>query len=606
MSSLASAASATTGACTAPSRIAPTGTPEAAAAAAAWAAAFNAALLRQDAAAAAALFVEDGHWRDLVALTGSIGTVSGRPEIARSLAFCLPDSRPSALGIAADRTVPRWVMRAGKDTLEALIEFRTTTGVASGVLRALPDPAGPGGVRAWILVTALQSLHPERLPARAVRSNALEDSREFGSDNWLDRRLHTQAFEDRDPAVLVIGAGQAGLSIAARLGELGVETLVIDREERLGDNWRHRYHSLTLHNEVHVNHLPYMPFPPTWPTFIPKDKLAGWFEAYAESLELNVWTGSELISGSRDEASGRWTVQVRRADGTVRTLQPRHLVFACGVSAIPKTPQAPGLAEFRGTVMHSGDYTDGRDWRGRRALVLGTGNSAHDVAQDLQAFGATVAMIQRSPTHIVSLRQAQRVYALYTEGMPIEDSDLLATALPYPVLIDAYKIFTRLSQQVDQPLHDRLTARGFRLTAGEDDTGFQMMYLRRGGGYYFNVGCSDLVADGKVGLIQYADIDRFVPEGLRMKDGTVVAADLVVAATGYHNPQEVVRRALGDTIADRVGLVWGVDHDGEVRNMWRPTGQPGLWFTAGSLAQCRIYSHYLALQIQAREAGLSK
>jgi putative flavoprotein involved in K+ transport len=190
--------------------------------------------------------------------------------------------------------------------------------------------------------------------------------------------------------------------------------------------------------------------------------------------------------------------------------------------------------------------------------------------------------------------------------MPIEDSDLLATALPYPVLIDAYKIFTQLSQQVDQPLHDRLTARGFRLTAGEDDTGFQMMYLRRGGGYYFNVGCSDLVADGKVGLIQYADIDRFVPEGLRMKDGTVVAADLVVAATGYHNPQEVVRRALGDTIADRVGLVWGVDHDGEVRNMWRPTGQPGLWFTAGSLAQCRIYSHYLALQIQAREAGLSK
>jgi putative flavoprotein involved in K+ transport len=282
----------------------------------------------------------------------------------------------------------------------------------------------------------------------------------------------------------------------------------------------------------------------------------------------------------------------------VRTIRPRHLVFACGVSAIPKRVQAPGLDDFRGTVMHSGDFNDGRAWHGKSALVLGTGNSAHDVAQDLQSHGVQVSMIQRSPTHVVSLRQAQRVYSLYTEGMPMDDSDLLATAMPYPVLIDAYKIFTAMSKQVDQPLLDRLSARGFRLTAGEDDTGFQMMYLRRGGGYYFNVGCSDLISDGKIGLIQYADIDRFVPEGVRMKDGTVIGADLLVTATGYHNPNEVVRRALGDVVADRIGEVWGVDHDGEVRNMWRPTAQPGLWFTAGSLAQCRIYSCYLALQIR--------
>jgi putative flavoprotein involved in K+ transport len=380
-----------------------------------------------------------------------------------------------------------------------------------------------------------------------------------------------------------------------------VDTLVIDRETRVGDNWRNRYHSLTLHNEVHVNHLPFMPFPPTWPTFIPKDKLANWFESYAESLELNCWTRTELTSGSWDEGSQRWTVELTREDGSVRTMQPRHLVFACGVSAIPKAPEAPGLDTFQGTVLHSGDYTDGRDWRGKQALVLGTGNSAHDVAQDLRAHGVQVSMIQRSPTHVVSLRQAQRVYALYTEGMPIEDSDLLATALPYPVLIDAYKIFTELSRQVDQPLLDRLAARGFRLTAGEDNTGFQMMYLRRGGGYYFNVGCSDLIANGEIGLIDHAQIDHFVEEGVRMKDGSVLPADLVVAATGYHNPQEVVRRALGDAVAERVGEVWGVDHDGEVRNMWRPTGQPGLWFTAGSLAQCRIYSRYLALQIRMAE-----
>ena len=599
---VAAAYSRTEGSVTAPSSTPPVGTPEAAAAATHWLAALDEALTRTDAAGAAALFADYGHWRDLVALSGTISTVSGREPIAQALSACLAHSRPLNVRLAAERTPARWVARAGQNVLEALFEFQTSAGVASGVLRGVADPSGPGGIRAWILVTALQALHRDDRRGLS-RDQALDSSREFGVENWLDRRVRARQYADHDPQVLVIGAGQAGLSIAARLSADGVDTLVIDREARVGDNWRNRYHSLTLHNEVHVNHLPFMPFPPTWPTFIPKDKLANWFESYAESLELNCWTRTELTSGRWDESSQRWTVELTREDGSVRTMRPRHLVFACGVSAIPKAPQAPGLDTFRGTVLHSGDYTDGRDWRGKQALVLGTGNSAHDVAQDLRAHGVQVSMIQRSPTHVVSLRQAQRVYALYTEGMPIEDSDLLATALPYPVLIDAYKIFTELSRQVDQPLLDRLAARGFRLTAGEDDTGFQMMYLRRGGGYYFNVGCSDLIANGEIGLIDHAQIDQFVEAGVRMKDGSVFPADLVVAATGYHNPQEVVRRALGDAVAERVGEVWGVDHDGEVRNMWRPTGQPGLWFTAGSLAQCRIYSRYLALQIRMAESA---
>src|SRR6202012_5058781 len=105
------------------------------------------------------------------------------------------------------------------------------------------------------------------------------------------------AYVDRDPAVLVVGAGQAGLSIAARLGQLQVDTLIVDRERRIGDNWRNRYHALVLHNQVHVNHLPYMPFPPNWPTYIPKDKLANWFETYAESMGLNVWSGPHFARG---------------------------------------------------------------------------------------------------------------------------------------------------------------------------------------------------------------------------------------------------------------------------------------------------------------------
>ena len=135
-------------------------------------------------------------------------------------------------------------------------------------------------------------------------SDAEKYSRDFGGENWLDQRRKALAYADHDPAVLIVGGGQAGLSAAARLNHLGVDTLIIDRNQRIGDNWRLRYHSLTLHNEVHVNHLPLMPFPPTWPVFIPKDKLANWFETYVESLELNYWTGTELAGGRWDDKEG--------------------------------------------------------------------------------------------------------------------------------------------------------------------------------------------------------------------------------------------------------------------------------------------------------------
>jgi hypothetical protein len=131
-----------------------------------------------------------------------------------------------------------------------------------------------------------------------------------------------------------------------------------------------------------------------------------------------------------------------------------------------------------------------------------------------------------------------------------------------------------------------------------------MKYFRRGGGYYIDVGCCDLIIDGKIPLLQWGDIERFVPEGALMTDGRVAPADLLVLATGYRGLQDLVRELLGDAVAERTGTIWGFGEDGELRNMFRRTGQPGLWFTAGSLAMSRIYSKYLALQIKACEEGL--
>lgn len=576
--------------------------PEAREIAASWLHEFGRALESGKAAAAARCLAEDGHWRDVLAFTWDIGTLTGAAAIEKALAARLDAVKPRGFVLPAGRSAPRLVRRAGVECIEAIFAFETAAGRANGVVRLAAQ--ADGSWKAWTLLTTLEELHgyPDGRPP--ALSDAEKFSRDFGGDNWADQRRRAQAYDDHDPTVLVVGGGQAGLSAAARLSHLGVDTLIIDREERIGDNWRKRYHSLTLHNEVHVNHLPLMPFPPTFPVFIPKDKLANWFEHYVDSLDLNFWTGTELAGGSWDAKARRWTVTLKRSDGTMRTMKPRHIVVATGVSGKPIWPHIPGLDAFKGELLHSGSYTNGAAWKGRNVLVIGTGNSGHDVAQDLCASGAHVTMVQRSPTYVVSIREAQKVYSIYTEGLPFEDCDLLACSWPYPVLRRAYQLSTAEMREVDKKLHDGLRKRGFQLTFGEDDTGFQMMYLRRGGGYYFNVGCSDMIVDGRIDLVQYDDIDGFTATGLRLKAGSARPFDLVVVATGYETQQGFVRDTLGDAVADRIGPVWGFDDGGELRNMWAPTAQEGLWFTAGSLAQCRIYSRYLALQIKAREDGL--
>jgi cation diffusion facilitator CzcD-associated flavoprotein CzcO len=572
----------------------------AAAEAARWLESAETALRREDISAAAELFLPDGLWRDVLAFTWNIQTMSGRAAIEEMLRKTVARTQPKNFHIPSRRTPPRWVTRAGTEAIETLFEFETMWGPANGALRLVPDTHSV--LRAWTLNTNLHELrgHEEEFRRRPEP----DSTRDFGAENWSDRLAKARTYTNRDPAVIVVGGGQAGLSIAARLHQLGIDTLIVDRHERVGDNWRTRYHSLTLHNEVHVNHLPYLPFPPTFPVYIPKDKLANWFESYVEALELNFWTGTELVGGSYDEQRGEWRVTLRQQDGGERVMRPRHLIFATGVSSIPYTPDLPGLDAFKGTKVHSGDFKHAEKWKGRKALVLGTGTSGHDVAQELQAHGAQVTMIQRSKTYVVSLKEAQSVYAIYSEGIPFDDCDLLATSFPYPVLQRSYQLSTARGREVDKALLEALGKRGFRLHFGEDETGFQMMYLRRGGGYYFNVGCSDLIVSGAIDLLQYADIDSFVAEGARLRDGRFVPADLLVLATGYKNQQETVRVYLGDEIADRIGPVWGFDDGGELRNMWRRTAQPGLWFTAGSLAQCRIFSRYLALQIKASEVGL--
>ncbi len=569
-----------------------------------WLLRFERALTERDDGALATLFLPDSYWRDVLALTWRIDTVSGRETIVRELTAHAGRAAPTGFELDARRTAPRNVMRAGTGAIEAILRFETREGVGSGVLRLAPDASDGDALKAWTLLTALEELKGFEERIDKARPTGQSYSRDFRGPNWLDLRKEAAQYADRDPTVLVVGGGQAGLSIAARLTQLGVDTLIVDRWPRIGDNWRQRYHALTLHNQVQVNHLPYMPFPPSWPTYIPKDKLASWFEAYVESLELNYWTDTELESGTYDEEGGRWTVELRRA-GAERTMRPRHIVMATGVSGIPNLPDIPTLRSFRGKVLHSSQYVDGEDWKGTNVLVVGTGNSGHDIAQDLYSSGAKVTLAQRSSTLIVNIEpSAQIPYALYDEGPPLEDCDLITVSMPLELARKSHRRMTEQARQLDSDLLSGLERVGFKLDFGEDGTGWQFKYLTRGGGYYFNVGCSDLIVEGKIGLVQFSDIAEFVEGGARMRSGETLPLDLVVLATGYKGQEHLVRKLFGADVARRVGPIWGFGEGQELRNMFMRTAQQGLWFIAGSLAQCRIFSKYLALQIKASEEGL--
>jgi cation diffusion facilitator CzcD-associated flavoprotein CzcO len=569
-----------------------------------WLVQFEAALAGGDDAALKRLFLADSYWRDVLALSWKLQTLNGADAILRELPALARRAAPKHFQIDPDRAPPRRVARAGTASVEAIIKFETKLGRGHGILRLIPDATDGNRPKAWTLLTALEELKGFEEQQGVTRPRGQAYSRDFRGPNWLDQRKASIAYSDRDPTVLVVGGGQAGLSIAARLKQLKIDTLIIDREPRIGDNWRKRYQALTLHNQVQVNHLPYMPFPPNWPVYIPKDKLANWFESYVDAMELNFWTGTEFISGTYDEAQGRWNVELRRADGSTRGMQPRHIVMATGVSGIPNLPDIPSLKNFSGQTVHSSRYDDGENWNGKRAIVIGTGNSGHDIAQDLHSSGAEVTLVQRSPTLITNIEpSAQLAYAAYNEGT-LDDNDLIATSMPLTLARRSHQLMTEQSKKLDQPLLDALERVGFKLDYGEHNTGWQFKYLTRGGGYYFNVGCSDLVASGAIKLKQFADIESFVAEGAKMKVGETLPADLIVLATGYRPQEELVRKLFGEAVAARVGPIWGFGDGQELRNMYTRTPQPGLYFIAGSLAQCRINSRYLALQIKAIEEGL--
>jgi cation diffusion facilitator CzcD-associated flavoprotein CzcO len=569
-----------------------------------WLKRFGSALEAIDVQASMHLLLPGVWWRDLLAMTWDLRTFQGAEKVEGMLSERLSEARVSALRLSAEAPVECVDVEPGKSCIQAYFDFATSVGAGRGVVRLVREEESSEW-KGWTVMTALRELtgFEEHGAGNRPESHVHRGASNAGSG---ERRSTEREAPDREPSVVILGSGQGGLSLAARLGQLGVDTLVIEKNRRVGDNWRKRYDSLVLHDPTWVNHLPYLPFPEVFPAFLSKDELADWLEAYVGIMELNVWTDSELVESTYDDLSGSWRL-VLRHDGEERVLHPRHLVFATGALGRPRVPEFEGTDEFQGVLRHSSEHGSAAQFAGQKAIVVGACNSGHDIAQDFYENGADVTLVQRSSTYVMTAKNG--IPVLY-EGVfaddrrPTDDSDLLAASTPWLLTIELAKQQTKVIAEKDRELLDGLTRAGFKVDDGVDGGGLLSKALQRAGGYYIDVGCSSLIAEGKVKVKQGSGIKRFTESGVEFDDGEFLEADVVVLATGYANMRETARDLLGDEVADRCSPVWGLDSEGELRTIWRQSGQPGLWFMGGSLQLARSYSLYLALQIKAIEEGL--
>lgn len=536
-----------------------------------WLASFAEACAQNRTDPLALLFSRHALWRDYLAFDATLQTLEGVDLVTEFFTQQVTVAGLSDISVSGDATAT-----------EGTFTFLTRIGRGRGYLR----------LENGVCTTLFTSL--------------LELS--VGSDNTLQQSDNTKYF------VLVVGGGQSGLALGAQLSHLNVPYLIIDKYPRVGDQWRSRYESLVLHDPVWFDHLPFIPYPDSWPVFTPKDQMGDWLEHYAKELRLNISTCTSLINAQFSEKSNQWTARVS-ADGAESVITATHLVMALGLSGFPHVPSFKGADDFTGSQIHSSEFTAGADMQDANVVVVGANNSAHDIASNLVSVGANPVMLQRSSTLVVkqSVYCNQLLGKLYSKeaverGITVDEADFLFTSVPMRLLEQRHKDIWKAIQQQDKDFYQQLTDAGFAIDFAEDGTGLGLKYRRTASGYYINVGASEMVIDGRIQIRSGINIERLTENHVVLDSGELIPADMVVYATGYGNMVDWVAKLIDKETAERVGPCWGYGSgtkgdpgpwQGELRNMWKPTAQKGLWFMGGNLAQVRYYSRILALQLQA-------
>ncbi|KIV77303.1 hypothetical protein PV11_09110 [Exophiala sideris] len=539
----------------------------------------------------ASSFVADAVWRDMVALTGSIRTFYGASKIIEIWKTLTEKARPKHFKYHPNSA--RDVRLGDAQWIEGVFDFEideTPARLCKAIISLVPTQDGKW--RIWVLRTVIDKLqnHPsvdKMAPASStIKSNQTthEDSDEF--------------------ECAVIGGGQAGLSVAGRLQSQGVKYVLLEKNAQVGDSWKNRYRSTKLHTTRESSHLPFdRTFPPHYPEYLSKDDLAQGYLEWSKKFGINAWLSTTVVSGQWHEDQQRWSLNLLR-NGERKNITATHIVAALGAGCqIPVMPTYPGVERFQGKILHSAEYTSPEDWQGKHGIVVGTANTAHDVAEDMVAADmASVTMVQRSPTYVLPAEYYTKVqHRSYNPEIPTEWADLMGLTSPIGVGRLVTMRILHAMAKAEPERFDNLEKAGFKLNR-YGDLIYQVM--DRFGGHYMDVGASAKISKGLIKMKSDALPLQYTEHGITFTDGTELKADLVVFATGFVGSMKVaIHDLLGSDVAERIEDFWGIDEEGEIKGAFRPSGHPNLWMHGGTCIHARYMSRFVALQVRAALDG---
>ncbi|PYH31301.1 flavin-containing monooxygenase [Aspergillus neoniger CBS 115656] len=538
-----------------------------------------------------------GGRRDKLSFTWDYRTFNFHPAIFKAATDLFPKTKATNFKFL---TPAPTISRPYPDfaQLQFVVSFETGVVLSSAVINAVFTQEG------WKIYT----MHTVAEKLKQFPEVPPSDGHMTGPVSWEKQRA--AEIDAANPEILIIGGGQNGLALAARCKALGMDSLIIERSEEVGDVWKKRYEYLSLHFPHWADDLPYFPYSKLWPTYTPAQKQGMYMKWYAEALELNVWTKSEVVKAEQDDQH-KWTVVINKEGHETRQLHPKQVIMATSLCGVPMTPDIPGMADFKGGVIrHSTAHDSAREFVGKKVCVVGTSSSGFDTAFDCSRRGIDVTLLQRSPTYIMSLTYSvPRTIGNYgpdAEGNrpSHEEQDRLFFATPTGPGEELARRNAKVLEDLDRPLLDALHARSLRTWRGQRSTGGSTLGQTRNGGFYFDAGACEHIINGKI-KVEPGYIERFTEDRVILNDGRERQFDLIVFATGFSNTIDSIRATLGDKIADQCGPIWGIDEEGEFKTAYRETGVPNLWLMVGYLPYTRFHSKLLAMRIKALMEGIS-
>ncbi|KAJ3922229.1 FAD/NAD-P-binding domain-containing protein [Lentinula edodes] len=562
----------------------------------AWLTDFSRSLSTGDCQTATSAFLKDGWLRDILVFTWNNRSLFGTSKIMKYLEENLERDTLSDFRLNDESHLAPYNNQSLPTAVYSGFTFRTPIAFGQGFVNLSQDESGN-----WKALTVLMMMkdligHEESGPEEGVY--------EGHTRAWVDVNEERRKAVEENPHVIILGGGQTGLNVAARFHQMKIPSIVLEREDRIGDHWRKRYPTLSLHTPKNHHSMLYKPYPATWPIFTPRDKLASWLEQYADSQDLVIWTRSTILPTPKyDYTSKKWTVVVSR-NGEHLTFHPAHIVIACGTLGHPRIPSIINMQTFEGHIIHSAKYNGGNVFSGKQVVVVGAGNTAADICQDLVHCGAEVTMVQRSSTCVVPRPvSTANLDRMWPQEVPTDVSDLKFASLPLPLI---YKLATSRAAhiaEITQSMQDGLKKAGMQVNLGPGGAGNFILVFNRFGGYWLDVGAAELIISGKIKIKQGVEPERLTKYSMIFNDGSSVQADAIIFATGYHYIRDTMKDTFGEETIELTAPVWGLDEEGEIQGSYRPSGHPGLWFAAGDFFSSRFSSKQLALEIKAIELG---